>query len=115
LCRSNTLEHENEVVLGAASLLCVVVRLAAVGARGTFNNLFGTAAGSRRFKDNCVECVSVAILLSSAIFVVGAFVGGCVAWFIRSVIADVRREDEAMDRRARAQLNDIYMRTDARL
>ena len=41
--------------------------------------------------------------LSIAVFVVGAFLGGCAAWFIRGVIADVQREDEVVDRRVRAQ------------
>ena len=40
---------------------------------------------------------------SIAVFVVGAFLGGCAAWFIRGVIADVQREDEVVDRRVRAQ------------
>ena len=42
-------------------------------------------------------------IIVGAIFVAGTFIGGCVAWFIRSVIADVRREDEAIDRRVLAQ------------
>ena len=42
-------------------------------------------------------------LLSIAVFVVGAFLGGCIGWFIRSVIADVQREDEEIDRRVRSQ------------
>jgi hypothetical protein len=42
-------------------------------------------------------------LLCIAVFVVGAFLGGCIAWFIRSVIADVQREDEEIDRRVWSQ------------
>jgi len=42
-------------------------------------------------------------ILSIAIFLAGAFLGGCVAWFIRGVIADVKREDEAIDGRVRSQ------------
>jgi hypothetical protein len=42
-------------------------------------------------------------IIVGAIFVAGTLIGGCVAWFIRSVIADVRREDAAIDRRVLAQ------------
>ena len=47
--------------------------------------------------------MSKLILLSIAVFVVGAFAGGAAAWFARGVIADVRRDDEEVDRRVRAQ------------
>ena len=42
-------------------------------------------------------------LLSISVFVVGAFAGGSMAWFARGVLDDVRHEDEAIDRRVRAQ------------
>jgi hypothetical protein len=41
-------------------------------------------------------------LLSIAI-VVGAFIGGSIAWFARGMIADVQREDELADHRVQAQ------------
>jgi hypothetical protein len=43
------------------------------------------------------------LLLSIGVFVVGAFLGGCISWFIRSVIADVQREDEEVDWMVRSQ------------
>jgi hypothetical protein len=43
------------------------------------------------------------VLLSTAVFVVGAFAGGAAAWFARGVIADVQRDDEEVDRRVRAE------------
>ena len=43
------------------------------------------------------------VLLSIAVFVVGAFVGGTAARFARGVIADVQRDDEEVDRRVRAE------------
>jgi hypothetical protein len=42
-------------------------------------------------------------MASIAVFVVGALVGGSVAWFTRGVIADVQLEDELVDHRVRAQ------------
>ena len=45
----------------------------------------------------------VSAVLSIAVFVVGAFVGGAMAWFARGVIADVQAEDEAIRRRVQAQ------------
>ena len=37
-----------------------------------------------------------------AVFGVGAFAGGSVGWFARSVLADLKRDDEAVDRRIQA-------------
>jgi hypothetical protein len=42
-------------------------------------------------------------MASIAVFVVGGFVGGAIAWFIRGVKADVQIEDELGDHRVRAQ------------
>jgi hypothetical protein len=50
-------------------------------------------------------------LLSSAVFIVGGFVGGGAAWFARGVIADVQAEDEVIRRRVQArQLRDMAAR-----
>jgi hypothetical protein len=50
-------------------------------------------------------------LLSSAVFIVGAFAGGAAAWFARGVIADVQAEDEVIRRRVQAQqLTDMAAR-----
>jgi hypothetical protein len=50
-----------------------------------------------------VWSVCVMVLLSIAVFVVGAFAGGAAAWFVRGVLADVQRDDEAVDRAVRSQ------------
>jgi hypothetical protein len=50
-----------------------------------------------------VWSVRVMVLLSIAVFVVGAFTGGAAAWFARGVVADVQRDDEQVERRVRAQ------------
>jgi hypothetical protein len=42
-------------------------------------------------------------IIAGALFFAGLLIGGCIAWFIRSVIADVAREDKVIDRRVRAQ------------
>jgi hypothetical protein len=48
-------------------------------------------------------------MASIAVFVVGGFVGGAIAWFARGVIGrTVQLEDEVVDRRVEAQLSDKW-------